>query len=893
MSDVANPVSAFDPEELDEWLDSLDDLLHRYGRERVQEMLMLLQERAYQRGVHLPFTANTPYINSIPTQDQPVFPGDRDVERRIKSIIRWNAMAMVVRANRDYNGVGGHISTFASCATLYEVGFNHFFHARTEDHTGDLIYFQGHSSPGVYSRAFVEGRLSEDKLLHFRRELPAGVGLSSYPHPWLMPDFWQFPTVSMGLGPITAIYQARFLRYLEHRGLLDTSKSNVWAFLGDGEIDEPESLGAITLASRENLDNLTFLVNCNLQRLDGPVRGNAKIIQELEAAFRGAGWNVIKVVWGGLWDPLLAADETGALVRRMGEVIDGQYQKYSVESGAYIRDHFFNTPELKDLVAHLSDSDLEKLNRGGHDPDKVYAAYRAAMDHKGSPTVILAKTIKGYGLGEAGEGRNIAHNVKKANEQELMQFRNRFGIPVSDEDVEDIDFYKPPKDSVEAKYLQARRAELGGYLPARRPTDEKLQLPSLDVCLEFNETKLVGKSGSTTGVFGQFLSFLLKDKNIGDRIVPIIPDEARTFGMEGLFKQCGIYASKGQLYEPVDRAQLMYYREAKDGQILEEGINEAGALSSFIAAGTAYSNLGINMIPMYVFYSMFGFQRVGDLIWCAADSRTKGFLLGGTSGRTTLNGEGLQHEDGHSQLIATTVPNCVAYDPAYGYELVTIMHDGMRRMYQDDECLIYYLSVYNEDYQMAPMPKGCQEGIVKGLYKLRSTESSGSKTQSRPQLFGSGTILNEVLRAQDMLASQFGIGTDVWSVTSYSELGRDAAAVQRWNSLHPAEPQKTSYLETVLSGVNGPFISSSDNVRLVADQIRRWIPGDYIVLGTDGFGRSDTRPSLRRHFEIDAECVTYATLLALANQGQFDRAKLPQVLSELGIDSEKVDPQYA
>lgn len=888
-----DPFAGFDPEELDEWFDSLDDLLHRYGREKVQQMLTLLQERAYQRGVHLPFTANTPYINTIPVADQPTFPGDRDIERRIKSIIRWNAMAMVVRANRDYAGVGGHISTFASCATLYEVGFNHFFHARTDDHTGDLVYFQGHSSPGVYSRAFVEGRLTKDHLLHFRREIPRGVGLSSYPHPWLMPDFWQFPTVSMGLGPITAIYQARFLRYLENRKLLDTSKSHVWAYLGDGEIDEPESLGALTLASRENLDNLIFTVNCNLQRLDGPVRGNGKIIQELEAAFRGAGWNVIKVIWGGLWEQLLSADDTGALVRRMGEVVDGQYQKYSVESGAYIREHFFNSPELKKLVAHLSDTQLEKLNRGGHDPEKVYAAYKAAVEHRGSPTVILAKTIKGYGLGEAGEGRNVAHNVKKANEQELMEFRNRFGIPVSDDHVEDIEFYVPPEDSQEAQYLHQRREALGGFLPARKPTDEALTIPSFDDCIEFHNKRLEGKAGSTTGVFGQFLSFLLKDKGIGKRLVPIIPDEARTFGMEGLFKQCGIYASKGQLYEPVDRHQLMYYREAKDGQILEEGINEAGAMSSFIAAGCAYSNLGVNMIPMYIFYSMFGFQRVGDLIWCAADSRAKGFLLGGTSGRTTLNGEGLQHEDGHSHLIATTVPCCVAYDPAYGYELIAIIQDGLKRMYQEDESLIYYLSVYNEDYQMAPMPQGCHEGILKGMYKLRSTETSDEKAKLRPQLFGSGTILNEVLRAQDMLASQYGIGTDVWSVTSYSELCRDAMQTQRWNRLHPGEPQKASYLETALQGVEGPFISSSDNVRLVADQIREWVPGDYVVLGTDGFGRSDTRPQLRRHFEIDAECITFATLSALSQHCNFEKGRLPQVLTELQIDPEKVDPLYA
>ncbi len=893
MTDFKNPAAGFEPDELDEWYESLDDLLHRYGSDKVQAMLTLLQERAYQRGVHLPFTANTPYINTIQKEDQPPFPGNRDLERRIKSIIRWNAMAMVVRANRDYAGVGGHISTFASCATLYEVGFNHFFHARKGDHTGDLVYFQGHSSPGVYSRAFMEGRLTEDHLLHFRREIPRGVGLSSYPHPWLMPDFWQFPTVSMGLGPITAIYQARFLRYMEHRGLLDTSKSNVWAFLGDGEIDEPESLGAITLASRENLDNLTFVVNCNLQRLDGPVRGNGKIIQELEAAFRGAGWNVIKVIWGDHWDELLKKDDGGHLARRMGEVVDGQYQKYSVETGAYIREHFFNSPELKKLIEGYSDEQLEKLNRGGHDPQKVYAAYKAAMDHKGSPTVILAKTIKGYGLGEAGEGRNVAHNVKKANEQELKEFRNRFGIPVSDEDVEDIDFYRPDEDSSEMAYLNERREALGGHLPARIPTDERLQIPEFDECIEFHNKRLEGKTGSTTGVFGQFLGYLLKNKEIGNRLVPIIPDEARTFGMEGLFRQAGIYASKGQLYEPVDRHIQMYYREAKDGQILEEGINEAGALSSFIAAGCAYSNLGVNMIPMYIFYSMFGFQRVGDLIWCAADSRAKGFLIGGTSGRTTLNGEGLQHEDGHSQLIATTVPNCVAYDPAYGYELIAILQDGLKRMYQDDECLIYYVSVYNEDYQMAPMPADSREGILKGMYKLRSTESSDSKQKKRPQLFGSGTILTEVLRAQDILASQFGIGTDVWSVTSYSELARDCAGVERWNHLHPEDKPRTSFLEQSLSGIEGPFISSSDNVRLVADQIRKWVPGDYDVLGTDGFGRSDTRKQLRRHFEIDAECVVFATLSALARDKCFDEKRLPKILAELDIDPEKIDPQYA
>jgi len=892
MTDTTDPAYGFDYNELDDWFDSLDDLLHRYGREKTQSMLCLLQERAFKRGAHQPFTANTPYINTIPAEDQPPYPGNRDVERRIKSIIRWNAMAMVVRANRDFDGVGGHISTYASSATLYEVGFNQFFHARTDDHTGDMVYFQGHASPGVYARAYLEGRISEEQLIKFRRESERGTGLCSYPHPWLMEDFWQFPTVSMGLGPITAIYHARFLEYLNDRGLLDTTQSKVWAFLGDGETDEPESLGALTLASREQLDNLIFVVNCNLQRLDGPVRGNGKIIQELEANFRGAGWNVIKVVWGSEWDAILENDTTGELVRRMGEVVDGYYQKYKVEGGAYIREHFFNTPYLKSLVAHLSDEQLAKIRRGGHDPEKVHAAYQAAVEHKGSPTVILAKTIKGYGLGEAGEGRNVAHNVKKANEQELREFRNRFGIPISDENVEEIDFYRPSDDDFEMQYLQECRKNLGGYIPARRATEQKLPIPHLE---RFDKllSGTDGKEVSTTMAFSQFISQLLKDKELGPRVVPIIPDEARTFGMEGLFRQAGIYAHRGQLYEPVDRHQLMYYKEARDGQILEEGINEAGAMSSFIAAGTSYSNLDFTMMPFYIYYSMFGFQRVGDLIWCAADSRAKGFMIGGTSGRTTLNGEGLQHEDGHSHLIATTVPNLVAYDPAFAYELITIINDGMRRMYVDQECLLYYISVYNENYPMPAMPAGCHEDILKGMYKLRSTETSDSKVKLRPQLFGSGTILNEVLRAQDMLASQYGIGTDVWSVTSYSELCREAMKTQRWNRLHPTEPAKSSYLEQTLQGIDGPFISSSDNVRLVADQVREWIPGDYTILGTDGFGRSDTRPQLRRHFEIDAECVTYATLSSLAKSGNFDAAKLPQVLADLQIDPEKVDPLYA
>ena len=879
-----------DEVELNDWFESMDDILHRYGPDRLQELLVQLQERAYRRGVTMPFTANTPYINTIPRDKQPVYPGDLEIERRIKSIIRWNAFAMVVRANKHYDGVGGHISTFASSATLYEVGFNHFFHARTADHPGDFVYFQGHASPGMYARAFIEGRLSEENLENFRRELPRGIGLSSYPHPWLMPNFWQFPTVSMGLGPITAIYHARFLRYMEHRGLIDTSKSKVWAYLGDGECDEPESLGALTLASREKLDNLIFVINCNLQRLDGPVRGNGKIIQELEAAFRGAGWNCIKVVWGGDWDPLIEQDDDGHLVRRMGEVVDGQYQKYVVEPGSYIREHFFGqSQELLDMVEHLSDEQLYKMRRGGHDPEKVFAAYQAAVEHTGAPTVILAKTIKGYGLGESGEGRNVAHNLKKANEDELRQFRNRFSIPIGDKEAAKCDFYKPAEDSEEMKYLRARREELGGYVPERKPTTERLEVPALsgfDKFLSGSE----GKPASTTMAIGNILSSLLRDKKIGKRIVPIIPDEARTFGMEGLFKQCGIYASQGQLYEPVDADQVMYYKEARDGQILEEGINEAGAISSFIAAGTSYANLGTTMIPFYIYYSMFGFQRVGDLIWLAADSRTKGFLVGGTSGRTTLNGEGLQHQDGHSHLIASSVPTLHAYDPAYAYEIAVIVQDGMRRMYAEGEDIFYYLSVYNENYEMPPMPQGVEQGILKGMYKLSSTEGKDKNAKLRPQLFGSGTILRSALAAQKLLEEKYGIGTDVWSVTSYNELRRGALEAEAWNRLHPNATPKKSYLEQTLEGLKGPFIATSDNVKLVADQIRNWMPPQttYVALGTDGFGRSETRDALRRHFEIDAECTAYATLWALAQNGQFDKSKLAEVIQDLNIDPDKV-----
>lgn len=897
---VLDQVSGIAPDELEEWYESLEDILHRYGEEKLRELLVHLQERAYARGVKMPFTANTPYINTIHHTDQVKFPGNRDMERRIKNIVRWNAMAMVVRANKYYDGVGGHISTFASSATLYEVAQNHFFHARNETHTGDMVYFQGHASPGMYSRAFLEGRLSEDQLMNFRRELPAGVGLSSYPHPWLMPTFWQFPTVSMGLGPICSIYHARFLRYMEHRGLLDTSKSRVWAYLGDGECDEPESLGALTLASRENLDNLTWVINCNLQRLDGPVRGNGKIIQELEAAFRGAGWNVIKVVWGSDWDPLLDADVDGKLVKRMGEVVDGQYQKYTVSDGDYIRQHFFGAdPEVLKMVEHLSDQMMQSIRRGGHDPEKVYAAYHAAVNHKGAPTVILAKTVKGYGLGDAGEGQNVAHNQKKIAEEALKAFRTRFNIPVSDAEIGKLPFYKPEPDSPEMKYLHQRRAAMGGFVPVRQQCAEKLEVPSLDDKIFDGKPLLAGSEGgegSTTFALGAILRGLVRHPSVGKRVVPIIPDEARTFGMEGLFKQIGIYSSKGQLYEPVDKLSesAMFYKESKEGQLLEEGINEAGAMSSFIAAGSAYANLGMNMVPFYVYYSMFGFQRVGDLIWCAADSRCKGFLCGGTSGRTTLNGEGLQHEDGHSQLMATTVPSLRSYDPAWGFELAVIVQDGLRRMYAEGEEIFYYLSVYNEAYVQPAMPKqdGIREGIINGMYRYTSTDSANGQ-RHRPQLFGSGTILREALRAQEILKEKYGIGCDVWSVTSYSELRRNAMDCQHWNDLHPDQPARQSYLEQMLDGVTGPFISTSDNVRLVADQIREWIPGEYIVLGTDGFGRSETRPELRRHFQIDGECTAYATLRGMARMGAFDASKLPEALKQLEIDAEKVNPLNA
>ncbi|MGH7142843.1 MAG: pyruvate dehydrogenase (acetyl-transferring), homodimeric type [Planctomycetota bacterium] len=877
-----------DPQETKEWLDSLDDLMRRLGPKRVRYMLTALQEKAYREGVTLPFTANTPYINSIPLEHQPRFPGNRELERQIKSIIRWNAMAMVVRANKESAGIGGHISTYASAATLWEIGFNHFFRAKTDKFVGDQVYFQGHASPGVYARAYLEGRLTEKNLKNFRRELADGGGLSSYPHPWLMPHLWEYPTVSMGLGPIMAIYRARFNRYLHDRGLCDTTGAKIWCFVGDGETDEPETLGAINLAAREGLDNLIFVINCNLQRLDGPVRGNGKIIQDLEGVFRGAGWKCLKVIWGGDWDPLLAKDHDGQLVGRMGEVVDGEYQKYVVEDGAYIREHFFGkSPALLRMVEQLSDGDIHAMRRGGHDPEKVYAAYQAAMEHRGSPTVILAKTIKGYGLGEAGEGRNITHSQKKLNEEELREFRTRFNIPVSDEELAKTPFYRPPENSPEMQYLRERRKALGGYLPARNPKPPKFKAPALGEYAEFLKDS-AGREVSTTMAFVRMFGRMLREPELGKMIVPIIPDEARTFGMEALFRQCGIYSRVGQLYEPVDKESMLYYREAKDGQILEEGITEAGAMSSFIAAGTAYSTHDVNTIPFYIYYSMFGFQRVGDLIWAAADSRCKGFLLGGTAGRTTLNGEGLQHQDGHSHLLASAVPSVKSYDPAFMFEIAVIVIDGLKRMYVDNEPGFYYITLGNENYVMPAMPKGAEEGIVKGMYKLQSKEAAGSKL--RVQLFGSASILREAMRAGDILATQYGVSSDIWSVTSYKALREDALAAERWNRLHPTKKPRVSFVEQSLKGVKGPFIAASDYVRLVMEQIAPWVPEKLITLGTDGFGRSETREALRRHFEVDAESIVIAALHELAARGSYKPADVEKAIKELGVDAEKANP---
>ncbi len=879
-----------DIDETAEWLEALEDVIEFKGSERTLFLLTKLIEKGRQLGIQLPFTANTPYINTIPAEEDPPFPGDRAIERRIKSIVRWNAMAMVVRANMKSDGLGGHISTFASAATLYEVGFNHFFRGRGENFDGDQIYFQGHAAPGIYSRAFLEGRLTETQLENFRQELEKGGGLSSYPHPWLMPDFWEFPTVSMGLAPITAIYQARFNRYLQDRGIKDTSHQHVWAFLGDGETDEPESLGAITLAAREQLDNLIFVINCNLQRLDGPVRGNGKIIQELETVFRGAGWNVIKVIWGSQWDPLLKQDKNGLLVQRMNEVVDGQYQKYTVEPGDYIREHFFGKyPELKNLIQNISGVQLKKLRRGGHDPVKVNAAYQAAIENEGSPTVILAKTVKGYGLGEAGEGKNITHQQKKLNEDEMMHFRDRFDIPIPDSQVRTAPFYKPAKDSEEIQYLLERRRELGGFVPERKVFSVPMDIPKLDIFNEF--LKGSEREVSTTMAFVRMLTQLLKHKDIGDQIVPIVPDEARTFGMESLFRQYGIYAHRGQLYEPVDSNTFLYYREVKDGQLLEEGITEAGSMSSFTAAGTAYATHGVDMIPFFIFYSMFGFQRVGDLIWAFGDLRGRGFLLGATSGRTTLNGEGLQHEDGHSHVLASTVPNLLTYDPTYAYEIAVIIQAGLKRMYHDREDIFYYITLGNENYPMAKMPQGCESGILKGLYKfLEKKKTAKHKDFHKAHIFGSGSILREALRAQEILEKKYKILADVWSATSYKELRRNALEVERWNLLHPTKKPKKAYISQLLEKEEGPFVAVSDYMKIVPEQVNRWVPGGLYSLGTDGFGRSDTRESLRRFFEVDAECICVAVLNQLSQQGKVKPDVVKKAIDELGIDAEKVDP---
>ena len=894
-----------DPIETQEWLESLEYIMNSKGHDRAKYLLSVLEARARVEGVDLPIKSNTAYINTIAKHEQPPYPGNREIERRIKSFVRWNAMAMVVKAHKKTvkpdgygGGVGGHISTFASSATLYEVAQNHIFRGRGESgFDGDQIYFQGHGSPGMYSRAFLEGRLDKQHLLNFRQELQEHPGLSSYPHPWLMPDFWEYPTVSMGLGPIMAIYQARFNEYLKDRGIKDTSNQRVWAFLGDGECDEPESLGAITLGGREKLENLKFVINCNLQRLDGPVRGNGKIIQELEALFRGAGWNVIKVVWGDDWDPLLEEDHLGLLVKRMGEVVDGQYQKYVGMPGAYTREHFFGKyPELLEMIKTYSDEKLLRMRRGGHDPEKVYAAFKAAEEHKGQPTVILAKTIKGYGLGEAGEGRNIAHNQKKMNEAELLEFRTRFGIPISDEEVGKAPFYKPSEESVEIKYMKERRAALGGPVPSRPTTIPKMEVPRFadyKKRLEDTIAKGIEKGApmSTTKGVTRLLSQLVRDKKIGKNIVPIVPDESRTFGMEGMFKQVGIYAHAGQLYEPVDSALQSFYKEAQDGQLLEEGISEAGAMSSFNAAGTAYSAHGINMIPFYIYYSMFGFQRIGDLIWAAADMRAKGFLLGGTAGRTSLNGEGLQHQDGHSLLNAIAYPTVRAFDPAFTYETSVIIFDGLKKLYEDGETAIYYLMVGNDNYIMPKMPEGCEEGIVKGMYKFKTVEAK--KGGHRVQLFGSGAIMMSVLKGQEILAEKYGISSDVWSVTSYNELRRDAQECKRWNMFHPTQTPRKSYVETVTEDCEGPFIATSDYVRAHSEQIAPFLPGEFLALGTDGMGRSETREALRRHFEVDAECVVIGALYQLAQQGKIKASEVEKAIKDLDVNPEKISPFYA
>jgi pyruvate dehydrogenase E1 component len=871
-----------------QWLDALDKVFQTQGPAKVKDILQQLNAQAKQYGCRLIQPATTPYLNTIAPENQPPYPGRRQIENRIKSLLRWNAMAMVVRANKEESGIGGHISSYASSATLYEVGFNHFFRAKNAEQEGDLVYFQGHASPGVYARAFLEGRLSGFDLSNFRRELRPGGGLTSYPHPRLMPEFWQFPTVSMGLAPMMSIYQARFARYLENRGLKKPSDQKVWAFLGDGEMDEPESRGLIGIAGWEKLDNLIYVINCNLQRLDGPVRGNGKIIQELEGAFSGAGWNVIKVIWGSDWDRLLEKDTTGLLAKRMEEVVDGQFQKYAVSSGDFIRKDFFGAhPELLELVKNYSDEQLEKLNRGGHDPLKVYTAYKAAVEHTGSPTVILAQTIKGYGMGEAGEGRNITHQQKKMNEQELLTFRSRFGIPIPDYEVQEAPFYKPMPESEELSYISEKRQELGGFVPSRNVSIEPIQMPDEKVFDEFYLGS-GGREASTTMATVRLLSKLMKDEQVGDLIVPIVPDEARTFGMEPLFRQAGIYSSAGQLYEPVDKEFLLYYNEKKDGAILEEGINEGGSMSSFIAAGTAYATYGVNSIPFYLFYSIFGCQRVSDLVWAASDMMTKGFMLGGIAGRTTLSGEGLQHQDGHSHHTYLSVPHLKCYDPAFAYEMAVIIRDGLFRMYQKQEELFYYITMMNENYVMPPMPENCTEGILKGMYRYQASDNQ----ESRPKvnLLGSGAILTEVIKAQQILESEYNVSADIWSVTSYKELYSDALETDRWNLLHPTHAPKECFVQQCFGNEKGVFVAASDYLKALPLSLAKWIPGQLVALGTDGFGRSDARADLRNYFEVDARFVTLGALYALVQKGQLNAEVLTTAMERMQIDPEKVSP---
>ena len=880
-----------DVAEMQEWLDALDSVEAFEGLERVDSLLDAVVTSARRKGAKLPFAANTSYVNTIHADDQPAHPGDRKLEMTIRRYVRWNAAAIVLRANKESSELGGHIASFQSAATLYDTGFMHFWRAADENHGGDLVYFQGHSSPGVYARAYLEGRLTEDQLVAFRQEV-GGKGLPSYPHPWLMPDFWQFPTVSMGLGPLMGIYQARFLRYLHGRGLADTAKRKVWVFCGDGEMDEPESLGAISLAGREHLDNLVFVINCNLQRLDGPVRGNGKIVQELESDFRGAGWNVIKCLWGSNWDLLLARDTQGKLRQLMEECVDGEYQDFKSKDGAYIRKNFFGKyPETAAMVADWTDDQIWALTRGGHDPIKVYAAYKAASDHKGQPTVILAKTVKGYGMGEAGEGQMIAHQQKKIGEHALKAFRDRFHIPVSDEDINKIPFLKLPEGSPELKYLQERRAALGGPLPARRRHSAPLEIPPLSTFDSLLQATAEGREISTTMAFVRMLTTLLRDKAIGQRIVPIVPDESRTFGMEGLFRQIGIFSQVGQLYRPQDADQLMYYREDSKGQILQEGINEPGAMASFIAAGTSYSTSNTPMIPFYIYYSMFGFQRIGDLAWAAGDMRARGFMIGGTSGRTTLNGEGLQHEDGHSHILASTIPNCIGYDPTYAYELAVIVRSGLQRMYVDNEDVYFYITTLNENYPHPAMPEGAEEGILKGMYRLRTVEGGNPALTTR--LLGSGSILREVEAAAELLAKDFGVTAEIWSVTSFTELRREGLAVDRWNMLHPEATTKLSYVEQCLGKGKGPVIAATDYMKAIADGIRPFVPARYKALGTDGFGRSDYRRRLRSFFEVDRYHVAVAALKALADDQLLPTKTVAAAIKKYELDPEKPDPAHS